>query len=146
MQPAKEKVLFLCTGNSARSQIAEAWLRHHAGERYEAHSAGITPKGIHPFTIQVMAEKGIALDGHTSDDVRKYLGHINFGTVITVCAHAEENCPRAWLLSNQHLHWQFDDPAVDVGTAAEQLARFRRVRDEIEQQIVNWLQPMVVAA
>jgi arsenate reductase len=84
----KTKVLFLCTGNSARSQMAEAFLRTYGGESFEAHSAGLEPKGLNPYTIQVMEEIGISLDGYASKDLRVYLGHINFGYLITVCDHA----------------------------------------------------------
>jgi arsenate reductase len=136
---SKTKVLFLCTGNSARSQMAEGFLRHYAGGRFEPHSAGLDPKGINPYTIRVMAERGIPIDDQSSDDLRKYLGHMHFGTVVTVCDHAEKNCPRVWLQAQNHLHWSFEDPAAFEGSDDAKLAKFREVRDLMDEQIRHWL-------
>ncbi len=133
------KVLFLCTGNSARSQMAEAYLRHYAGDRFEAHSAGLEPKGINPYTVRVMAEVGISLDGQRSKSVMEYLGRVNFGYLITVCSHAEEHCPRTFLGVSHRLHWDLEDPAAFVGSEAETLAKFRVVRDEVDRRIRAWL-------
>lgn len=135
----KTKVLFLCTGNSARSQMAEAFLRKYGGERFEAHSAGLEPKGLNPYTIQVMEEIGIPLEGHTSKDLRVYLGHVNFGYLITVCDHAEKNCPTTFLGMSHRLHWSFEDPAAFEGSHEEKLAKFRQVRDQIQEKIQEWL-------
>lgn len=135
----KTKVLFLCTGNSARSQMAEGFLHHYAGDRFEAHSAGLEPKGINPYTIRVMAERGVQIDDQTSDDLRKYLGHMHFSIVVTVCDHAEENCPRVWLQQQNHLHWSFEDPAAFEGSDGAKLAKFREVRDLMDEQIQTWL-------
>jgi arsenate reductase len=135
----KIKVLFLCTGNSARSQMAEAFLRHYAGDQYEAHSAGLEPKGINPLTVQVMDEVGISLEGQTSKDVRVYLGHVNFGYLITVCDHAEKNCPTTFLGISQRLHWSLEDPAAFEGPEEEKLAKFRQVRDQINDHVRTWL-------
>ena len=134
----KIRVLFLCTGNSARSQMAEAWLRHYAGERFEVHSAGLEPKGLHPLTAQVMEEAGLDMSGHTSKTLQTYLGKMHFGYLITVCSRAEEQCP-IFPGMGVRLHWPFEDPAVDVGDASAQLRRFRRVRDEIEARVLAWL-------
>jgi arsenate reductase (thioredoxin) len=135
----KTKVLFLCTGNSARSQMAEAFLRSMAGERFEVHSAGLEPRGIHPLTRQVMAEKGFDLAGQYAKDVKEYLGKVHFGYLITVCAHAEEHCPRTFLGVSQRMYWEFEDPAAFEGTEAEQLEKFRQVRDQIEARLTDWL-------
>ena len=89
----KTRVLFLCTGNSARSQMAEAFLRLHGGDRFEAHSAGLEPKGINPYTRRVLAEVGIDMAGQTSKDLTVYLGKTHFGYLITVCSNAEARCP-----------------------------------------------------
>jgi arsenate reductase len=89
----KQRVLFLCTGNFARSQIAEAFLRHYGSDQFEAHSAGLNPKGIHPLTEIVMEEIGIPLTGHSSKGVKEYLGKVHFQYLITVCDKAEQNCP-----------------------------------------------------
>lgn len=132
------RVLFLCTGNSARSQIAEAFLRRHSGDQFEVFSAGLEPKGINPFTRQVMAEKGYDLAGHRSKDVFEFLGRAHFGYIITVCSNAEARCPIFPGIA-QRLFWPFDDPAACEGTDAEKLAEFRRVRDQIEARILAWL-------
>lgn len=137
---SKIKVLFLCTGNSARSQMAEAFLRHHAGDRYEAHSAGLDPKGINPYTIRVMEEAGVSLEGQESKSVDKYLGWVNFGWLITVCSHADENCPRTFLGVSNRLHWDdLEDPAAFVGSDEETMQKFREVRDHIKQHIQTWV-------
>jgi arsenate reductase len=136
---AKIKVLFLCTGNSARSQMAEAFLRQAAGDRYDVYSAGLEPKGINPYTRAVMREIGMDLNGQWSKDVTEYLGRVNFGALITVCDHAERNCPTTFLGIAQREHWPFEDPAAFYGTEEETLAKFRQVRDQIEHRIRRWL-------
>jgi arsenate reductase len=136
---SKAKVLFLCTGNSARSQMAEALLRHHAGDRFEAFSAGIAPKGIHPYARRVLEEIGLSMAGQYSKDVREYLGRINFGYLITLCSDAEKNCPTAFLGVSQRMHWAIDDPAAFQGSDEARLAKFRQVRDQIDEKIRDWL-------
>ena len=133
------RVLFLCTGNSARSQMAEAFLRHLAGDRFEAHSAGLQPKGVNPFTVQVMSEAGIDISNQTSKGVDVYLGKQLMHILITVCDHAEKNCPTSWPGITQRLHWSFEDPAAFEGSDEEKIAKFREVRDQIEQRIRAWL-------
>ncbi len=115
----KQRVLFLCIGNSARSQMAEAFLRHYAGDYFESHSAGLEPKGINPLTVVVMEEIGISMAEHTSKGVETYLGKVLFPYLITVCDKAEQNCPTNWPGVNQRLHWSFEDPAAFEGTEAE---------------------------
>ena len=136
---AKTKVLFLCTGNSARSQMAEAFLRQTAGDRFDVYSAGLEPKGINPHTRAVMKEAGLDLNGQWSKDVTEYLGRVNFGFLITVCDHAEKNCPTTFLGITHREHWAFEDPAAFQGSEEETLAKFRQVRDQIEQRIRGWL-------
>ena len=136
---SRTRVLFLCTGNSARSQMAEAFLRKYAGDRFEAHSAGMEPKGINPLTIQVMQEAGLDMSGHTSKGFETYLGKLLFQYLITLCDDAEKNCPTTWPGVSNRLHWHFEDPAAFVGTDAEKLARFRQVRDQIDQKVKTWL-------
>jgi arsenate reductase len=135
----KDRVLFLCTGNSARSQMAEALLRKHASDRFEVYSAGLEPKSIHPFTEQVMQEIGVSLGGQYSKDVREYMGKLHFGYLITVCANAEERCPTTFPGVGQRLHWAFDDPAAVEGSDKDKLAKFREVRDQIDRRIRVWL-------
>jgi arsenate reductase len=134
----KSKVLFLCTGNSARSQMAEAFLRHHAGDRFEVYSAGLKPKGIHPLTIKVMKEKGISMEEHTSKSLEVYKGKVNFDWLITVCDNADKNCP-FFPGTGTRLHWPFEDPAAAIGSEEEKIAEFRMVRDSIEGKIKEWL-------
>ena len=142
----KTKVLFLCTGNSARSHMGEALLRHHAGDYFEVHSAGLEPKGLNPYTIRVMTEMGIGMSGHRSKDVTEYLGKTSFGYLIIVCGHAEQNCPTTFLGAAQRLSWPFDDPASATGTEEQILIRFREVRDQIDEHIRAWLTMQGLAA
>ena len=134
----KPKVLFLCTGNSARSQLAEGLLRALAGEQYEIFSAGTEPKGsILPEVQEAMREIGIDISGQWSKSVTEYLGKTHFAHVITVCADAEENCPAVFMNMGTHDHWPFDDPAkFDEET---RLDSTRRVRDQIEERLRLWL-------
>jgi arsenate reductase len=136
---SQERVLFLCTGNSARSQMAEAFLRKYANDRIEAHSAGLEPKELNPLTIKVMNEVGIDMSAHTSKGVETYLGKVLFKYLVTVCDDADRSCPTVWPGVNQRMHWSFQDPAAFEGTVEEKLAKFREVRDLIEKKIKEWL-------
>ena len=135
----QQRVLFLCTGNSARSQMAEAFLRKYGSGRFEAYSAGLEPKGMNPLTVQVMKEAGIDVSGQRSKGIPEYLGKVLFQYLITVCDDAEKNCPTVWPGVNQRLHWHFEDPAAVQGTDEQKLAKFRQVRDLMEQKIISWL-------
>jgi arsenate reductase len=135
----KQRVIFLCTGNSARSQMAEAFLRSYAGDRFEAYSAGLEPKPMNPLTVRVMKEANIDVSGQRSKGVGEYLGKVKFQYLITVCDDAEKNCPTVWPGVNRRLHWSFEDPAKFEGTEEEKLAKFREVRDLIDAKIVSWL-------
>ena len=136
----RPQVLFLCTHNTARSQMAEALLRRHAGDRFEVYSAGYEPTDINPFTRQVMAEVGLDLGGQYAKGVKEYLGKINFAYVIIVCDRAEKTCPTAFpSISRQRLFWPFEDPVAFKGTDEEKLAKFREIRDQIDQRIRQWL-------
>lgn len=137
MEP--QRVLFLCTGNSARSQIAEAFLRKYGADRFEAHSAGLEPKGLNPFTVKVMDEVGIDVSGQTSKGVDTYLGKVLFQYLVTVCDDADKNCPTTWPGVSHRMHWSFQDPAAIEGSDDEKLAKFREVRDLIEAKIKSWL-------
>lgn len=135
----KPNVLFLCTGNSARSQIAEAILRKKAGDYFNVYSAGTDPKRINPLTIKVMEEAGYDLSKHTSKHYNEFLGKVHMGIQIAVCSQAAEVCPRFPGVGIK-LSWPFDDPASFEGTEEEKLAKFRKVRDEIDKKIDEWLQ------
>jgi arsenate reductase len=129
----KPKVLFLCTGNSARSQMAEGYLRRAAGDRFEALSAGLEPKGLNPLAVEAMREIGIDISRQQSKDVVSLLGqHIPY--VITVCDNARERCP-IFPRTYKFIHWSFEDPAAAEGSHEQKLALFRRVRDEIIEHI-----------
>lgn len=136
---SKQRVLFLCTGNSARSQMAEAFLRKYAGNTLEAHSAGLEPKGVNPLTVQVMHEVGVDISRQTSKGIETYLGKMLFQYLVTVCDDADKNCPTIWPGVNIRLHWSFEDPARFEGTEAEKFAKFREVRDQIEKKVKEWV-------
>ena len=132
------KVLFLCTGNSCRSQMAEAWLRFLGGASFEVYSAGLEPHGINPGTIAVMEEVGIDLSSHRSKNLDEYKGKIEFDYLITVCGNADERCPYFPGMGTR-MHWPFNDPAAFTGPEDEKLAVFRKVRDQIKARIEQWL-------
>jgi len=140
----KRRVLFLCTGNSCRSQMAEGLLRHLGGDAFDVHSAGTEPSTVNPDAIAVMAERGIDISGQRSKHVRELEGQ-PFDAVITVCDHAKDRCPvfpgpaRRW-------HWSFPDPAAATGTREERLAVFRAVRDDIESHLREFLSAVASGA
>lgn len=129
----KKRVLFVCTHNSARSQMAEGLLRHLAGDRYEVESAGTEATHVRPLAIQAMREIGIDITSQSSKTIDS-LGSRSFDIVITVCDSANEACP-VFPSGTNRLHWSFDDPSGATGTEMERLAIFRRVRDEIRERI-----------
>lgn len=129
----KRRVLILCTGNSARSQMAEGLLRHVAGDEFEVESAGTIASFVRPQAIAAMAEIGIDITGHRSKCLDEFLRK-TFDYVITVCDNAAENCP-VFPGKAERIHWSFDDPAEATGSDAEQLAVFRRVCDEIAEKL-----------
>lgn len=129
----KKRVLILCTGNSARSQMAEGLLRHIAGDRFEVESAGVEPSHVRPQAIEAMRERGIDISGQRSKSVDEF-SRQEFDYVITVCDNANERCP-VFPGKTERIHWSFDDPAAAEGDEAARLAVFRRVRDEIENRL-----------
>jgi arsenate reductase len=133
----RTKVLFLCTGNSCRSQMAEGFLRAYGGDLYEAHSAGTKPTTVNPLAVEVMREAGIDISGQKSKNVSSYLGQ-HFPLVITVCDNAKEHCP---IFPGPCIreHWPFKDPAEATGSNEERLAVFRKVRDEIGARIRSFI-------
>lgn len=133
----KQKVLIICTGNSARSQMAEGLLRHEGGERFEVFSAGTKPSCVRPEAIAAMAEIGVDISGHRSKSVDEFIGQ-SLDFAITVCGGAKETCP-VFPGNVRRLHWPFDDPASAQGSEEARMAVFRRVRDEIHQRIVLFL-------
>jgi arsenate reductase (thioredoxin) len=135
---AKTRVLFICTHNSARSQMAEAFLRTYGSDNYEAFSAGLEPSEINPLTLSVMHERGIEIEGQRSKGLDEYLGKQHFGILITVCDRAERECPVFPWVSTR-LSWSFADPAAVGGSDEERLAAFREARDAIETRVREWL-------
>lgn len=134
----KTTVLFLCTGNACRSQMAEGWLRHLAGDRFEVHSAGTHPAGLNPGAVDAMKEAGVDIAAHRSKHLNEFAG-VRFEYAVTVCDRAREACP-VFPGARTMLHWSFDDPAAATGTDDERRLVFRRVRDEIAGQIRRFLE------
>jgi len=132
-------VLFLCTGNSARSQMAEGYLRHVAGKRFEVHSAGTAPKPVHPLAVQVMAEIGIDISAQQSKDFEPFLGKKNIQIAIFVCDKAQQNCPFIYPFAWKVYSWPFEDPAAPQANQEAALHKFRQVRDQIAAKIDEWL-------
>jgi arsenate reductase (thioredoxin) len=135
----KIKVLFLCTGNSCRSQMSEAWLNELGGDRFAVYSAGLEPHGVHPLTIKVMEETGYDMSDHRSKHLDEFVGEVEFDFLITVCGNADERCP-VFPGMGERLHWPFDDPAGFEGPEEQKLVFFRKVRDQIKNQIQGWLE------
>ncbi|GGS41342.1 arsenate reductase ArsC [Deinococcus knuensis] len=133
----KPRVLFLCTGNTARSQMAQVLLEQHVGERYDVISAGLEPGEVNPLTVRVLEEAGLPTTHLQSKGVKPLIAE-HFTFVITVCDRAEQNCP-IFPNATYRLHWPFQDPAAAQGSEEERLAVFRQVRDEIEAQAQAWL-------
>lgn len=132
-------ILFLCTGNSARSQMGEALLNKHAGNVFKAFSAGTEPKdAVFPPVVEVMKEVGIDISSNHPKGIEEHLGRVHFEKVIIVCADAEKNCPVIFGPA-QRVFWPFDDPAAVEGSNEEVMEVSRRVRDEIDQRIREWL-------
>lgn len=135
----KRRVLFICTGNTARSILGEAILRHLADDRFEAHSAGTVPSEVRPETLAVLDEAGIDTAGLHSKSVDEYLGKIFIHEIITVCDDAEKNCPRVWPLGGERSHWSVADPAGVHGDGEERMEAFRRTRDDMKARIEAWI-------
>jgi arsenate reductase len=132
-----KKVLFLCTGNSARSQMAEGLTNYLSHGEWKVQSAGIFPSYVHPLAIRVMEEIGIDISQQTSKSMKEFLNE-SFDYIITLCDEAAMSCPN-FPGQGKRLHWPFEDPAAAIGTIEERLAVFRRVRDEIKTKIEKFL-------
>jgi arsenate reductase (thioredoxin) len=133
----KRRVLIVCTGNSCRSQMAEGWWRHLAGEDWEVHSAGLIPSGVHPLAARVMEEAGVDISGQSSKHVDRYVGD-DWDLVVTVCDYAREVCP-VIPGAGRTEHWPIEDPVGFTGPEEERTADFRRARDEIKERIAEFL-------
>ena len=137
---AKQKVLIVCTGNAARSQMAEGLLRHDAGDRFEVFSAGIYPSYVRPLAIEAMRELGIDISGHRSKSVDEFTDQ-EIDYVITVCDHANEVCP-AFPAKTKRIHWSIADPVAMWGSEDAQLQAFRDARDDIRRRLGSWTQKL----
>ncbi len=139
----KQNVLFLCTENSCRSQMAEGLLRHYAvASKFTVQSAGLNPAAeVNPLALEVMHEIGIDISEQHPKNVKEYLGKELVNYLITVCANAEKNCPHSWpgLKQQDHEFWDIDDPAAVDLTAAEKLEKFRKTRDTLRENVLMWL-------
>ena len=133
----KKRVLILCTGNSARSQMAEGILRNLTGDKFEVESAGVAPSKVRSEAIEAMREIGIDISGHRSKSVDEFTGQ-SFDHVITVCDNARDNCP-VYPGNAVRIHWSFEDPAAVQGSQEERLAAFRTVRDQIQKRLNRFI-------
>ena len=135
----KPIVLVLCTGNSARSQMAEAFLRKYQGDRYDVHSAGTEPKDrVHPLAVRAMAEAGIDIGAARPKSTEKFIGRLPVRHLLIVCDNANQSCPRVWPGTFTRSYVPFDDPAAFHGPEDAALDEFRRVRDEISETMKTW--------
>lgn len=132
-----KRVLFLCTGNSCRSQMAEGFLRHMAGDRFEVFSAGVKPTQINPLAIKVMAEVGVDISKQRSKSAMEFIGQ-KFDYIITVCDNAKQACP-VFPGKHEKIHWDLEDPAGAVGSEEERLVVFRKIRDQVQKNISKFL-------
>ena len=137
----KKKVLFLCTHNSCRSQMAEGLLKNLAGDKFKAYSAGVNPTSVHPLAKKVMKEIGIDISGQQSKSVDEFLDK-GFDYVITVCDNAKQTCP-FFPGNHELLHWSFEDPAIALGSEEERLLMFRKIRDQLRDHIQKLVNTMV---
>ncbi|MEX2140889.1 MAG: arsenate reductase ArsC [Pirellulales bacterium] len=135
----KHNVLFLCTGNSARSLMAEALLRDRAGDLFDVFSAGTAPRGVNPLTLRVLREIGVDTERLRSKRLEEYRGWLSIRFLIVVCAAADRACPTAWPGVEERHFWRIEDPAKCEDTEDDPLDRFREVRDEIDERIAGWL-------
>jgi arsenate reductase len=142
----KPRVLFLGAHNAARTQIAEALLRKHAGQHFEACSAGLEPSQVHPLAARVLSEIGVAPTGLRAKPIAEFLGKASISYAIIVSEPAERTSPRFYPFATRTLYWPFEDPTWTQGSEEGQLARFRRVRDAIDARIRGWLQALEISA
>ena len=140
----KKRVLVLCTGNSARSQMGEGLFRAEGGDGFEVFSAGTKPGSVRPEAIAVMKQIGIDISGHRSKSVDEFSGQ-SFDYVVTVCDNARDNCP-VFPAATKRIHWSVEDPAAVEGSEAERLSAFRRIRDQINERVKAFLRDLAATA
>ena len=142
----RPRVLFLCAHNAARSQMAEALLRHHAGDRFEVCSAGLEPTQIHALTRRVLEEAGIDTSALTAEGLDTYMAKVSVQYAIVVCERTQAQCPRLYPFARETMYWPFEDPVAFRGTPEAQLRKFREVRDQIETRVEAWLNELFTAS
>jgi arsenate reductase (thioredoxin) len=142
MAETKPRVLFVCTHNAARSQMAEALLRHYAGERFEVLSAGEAPTEVHPLTRRVLTDIGLDPSGLHAKSLDDFFAKVSIAYAIIVCDQAEDDCPRLYPFALNTLYWPFDDPTQVEGSTAERLQAFRTVRDQIQHRVWAWIETL----
>ena len=141
----RPRVLFLCAHNAARSQMAEALLRHHAGDRFEVCSAGLEPTEVHPLTLRVLDEVGIDTSALAAEGLDTYMAKVSVQYAIIVCERTQSQCPRLYPFARETLYWPFEDPAAFRGAPDAHVQKFREVRDLIQALLVDWLNEIAVA-
>jgi arsenate reductase len=119
--------------------MAEAFLRKHAGDYFDPHSAGTAPTQLHPLTVRVMNEVGVDMEGHRAKHLLEYLGRLPVRVLVIVCGEEDQRCPTIWPGVHSRLVWRFDDPAAFEGSEEERVQKFREVRDQVERQVKDWL-------
>ena len=142
---AKTKIIFICTHNSARSQMAEAFLTRYAGEHFEVYSAGYKPQPIHPYTYKVMQEIGIDLSDQQPKDLWELAKTQHFGIIVTVCKKSEADCPTIPGVATR-LYWNIEDPAAYQGPEEAKLAKFREIRNQIREKTIDFLKERNITA
>jgi arsenate reductase len=142
MPETKPRVLFVCTHNAARSQMAEALLRHYAGERFEVLSAGKAPTEVHPLTRQVLTDIGLDTRELQAKSLDLFFAKVSITYAIIVCDQAEDDCPRLYPFALNTFYWPFDDPTQTEGSAEVRLRTFRRVLDQIDRRVRDWLETL----
>ena len=142
MAETKPRVLFICTHNAARSQMAEALLCHYAGERFDLLGAGATRTEVHPLTRQVLTDIGLDPRELYAKHLDDFFAKVSIAYAIIVCEPAEDGCPRLYPFALQTLHWPFEDPTQPEGSTAERLHAFRTVRDQIDRRLRTWLETL----
>jgi arsenate reductase (thioredoxin) len=145
MLETKPRVLFVCTHNAARSQMAEVLLRHYAGERFEVLSAGHSPTEVHPLTRQALADIGLDSSGLQAKGLDLFFAKVSIAYAIIVCEQVEDDCPRLYPFALNTLYWPFDDPTEAEGSTAGRLLAFRTVRDQIASRVRAWLHELEVS-
>ena len=135
----RERVLFLCAHNAARSQLAEALLRHLSGDRFEVCSAGLQPTEIHPLTRRVLDEIGVDTTALRAECLETYMAKVSVQYAIVVCERTQAQCPRLYPFAQRTLYWPLEDPVSSPGSPEERLEKFRDIRDQIEDRLRAWL-------